>query len=132
MVSKIGKRLAVVRENAGFLQIPFAEKLGVSQSSYKNYERGASPVPASLIAKVCEDYDISPAWLLLGEGQIKSEMNGKLVEGVVLTIEKFAEVNNLEPPLDKKAKIIRFVYEEIVSGRDFKDKDVKRLFNTVM
>ncbi|MCV0429833.1 MAG: helix-turn-helix domain-containing protein [Roseibium sp.] len=131
-MSDIGKRLAVVRESAGFSQIPFAQKLGVSQSSYKNYERGASPVPVSLIARICEDYEVSPAWLVLGEGAIKSELNGELVEGAVLAVEKFAEAHDLDPPLERKAKLIRFVYEEVISGRDFGDKELKRIFNTVM
>lgn len=131
-VSEIGKRLAVVRESAGYSQIPFAEKLGVSQSSYKNYERGASPVPVGLVSRICEEYDVSPAWLLLGEGQIKSEMNGELVEAAVLAVEKFAQMNDLEPPLERKAKLIRFVYEEVISGRDFGDKELRRIFNTVL
>lgn len=131
-MSDIGKRLAVVRENAGYSQIPFSQKLGVSQSSYKNYERGASPVPVGLIARICEEYDVSPAWLILGEGQIKSDMNGELVEAAVLAVEKFAKMNDLEPPLERKAKLIRFVYEEVISGRDFGVKELKRIFNTIM
>lgn len=131
-VSDIGKRLAVVRENAGYSQIPFAQKLGVSQSSYKNYERGASPVPVGLIARICEEYDVSPAWLVMGEGEINSDMNGELVEAAVLAVEKFAKMKDLEPPLERKAKIIRFVYEELISGREFGDKELKRIFNTVL
>ena len=132
VMSDIGKRLAIVREREGFLQMPFAQELGVSQSAYKNYERGARPVPVSLIARICEDYGVSAAWLLLGEGQIKSEMNGELVEAAVLAVEKFAKMNDLEPPLERKAKLIRFVYEEVISGRDFGDKELKRIFNTIM
>lgn len=132
VMSDIGKRLAIVREREGFLQIPFAKELGVSQSAYKNYERGARPVPVSLIARICEDYGVSPAWLLLGEGQINSDMNGELVEAAVLAVEKFAKMNDLEPPVERKAKLIRFVYEEVISGRDFGDKELKRIFNTVM
>ncbi|AMN52416.1 hypothetical protein ACP90_08250 [Labrenzia sp. CP4] len=69
---------------------------------------------------------------MLGEGQIKSEMNGELVEAAVLAVEKFAQMNDLEPPLERKAKLIRFVYEEVISGRDFGDKELRRIFNTVL
>jgi hypothetical protein len=85
-----------------------------------------------LIARICEDYDVSPAWLLLGEGEIKSDMNGELIEVAVLAVEKFAKANDLDPPLEKKAKFIRFVYEEIISGKRFGDKELKRIFDTFM
>jgi transcriptional regulator with XRE-family HTH domain len=62
----IGKRLAEIRGAQGLNQIDFADALGVAQSTYKNYERGASPPPSALLAQICKTYGIDVQWLLFG------------------------------------------------------------------
>lgn len=64
----IGDRLADLREEAGLSQTQFAERTGTSQSAFAAYERGVREPPVSLICEACKAFDVSPAWLLFGEG----------------------------------------------------------------
>jgi transcriptional regulator with XRE-family HTH domain len=58
--------MAEVRAAQGLNQIDFAELVGVSRSAYKNYERGASDPPTSLVVQICERYGVDANWLLFG------------------------------------------------------------------
>lgn len=63
----LGMRLARVRAQAQLRQDDFAREHGVSISAYKNYERGATPIPVALIQKVAATYEINAEWLLFGD-----------------------------------------------------------------
>jgi DNA-binding transcriptional regulator YiaG len=41
----LGSRIALLRKRTGLNQVEFAQHLGISQSAFKNYERGASEPP---------------------------------------------------------------------------------------
>lgn len=64
----VGRRLAEIRKDKDERQPEFARKLGVSESAYKNYERGERDLPLKTAKDICERYDVNPAWLLLGNG----------------------------------------------------------------
>ena len=53
----------------------FANKLEVTEGSIRSYMRGTIP-KADIISKIVEIYDVSPAWLLLGEGEILKKSSG--------------------------------------------------------
>ena len=55
----------------------FADKLGVSEGNIRGYIKGVVP-KADVLEKIVRTYDVSPKWLLTGEGeinQIKIEKN---------------------------------------------------------
>lgn len=55
----------------------FADKLGVSEGNIRGYIKGVVP-KADVLEKIVRTYDVSPKWLLTGEGeinQIKTEKN---------------------------------------------------------
>jgi transcriptional regulator with XRE-family HTH domain len=73
----IGSRLREVREAIGKSQAGFANCLGVSLRAYSNYENGKTQPDAILLQTMCAEFDINPAWLLLGEGPMRrSESEG--------------------------------------------------------
>lgn len=110
----IGKRLAAIRKSRGLQQIPFSNEIGVSQSAYKNYERGASAVPTTLMAKLCKDYHISPAWFLLGEGPMTKEAHEKALQAAILKAHLWEEECGLKVDLKQHAKLVAKMYAEIV------------------
>ena len=62
----VGRRLRQVR---GFdmTQQKFAAKLGISQSQLSKYERGLIAPPASVLASLKTEFDVSIDWLLTGK-----------------------------------------------------------------
>jgi transcriptional regulator with XRE-family HTH domain len=86
---QLGRRLAKVRHDAGLNQIPFAEKLGVSQGAYTGYERGQREIPLKAYKVLYKEYGVLPDWFFFGEGcAYKHEL-----ENIRFLIKKFLEKN---------------------------------------
>lgn len=128
----ISDRLTAVRKSLGFNQIPFAKKIGASQSAYANYERGATVIPLTLAAEICRDYSISADWLLLGKGAMKTSNLNQLVEDAVITTREFITDNNLTISPEKEAKLVSFLLEEILSGNEISEERKTRIFEMAM
>ena len=67
----LGERLRQVRGNKS--QVEFGRIIGISQSSVGVYE-GESRLPDSkVLTSICNAFEISPAWLLMGTGPMHAE-----------------------------------------------------------
>jgi len=128
---EIHSRLKIVRKKQGVNQIPFARLVGVSQSAYANYERGATDVPISLAQKICKDFSVSADWLLLGNGAMEAKQLGSAVEEAVCEMRQFMDDNDLRIPPDKQGKIARFLFEEKTAGRQIDAEFLNRISRTV-
>lgn len=56
---EIGKKIKAARTNAGINQRDMAVKLGITNSTYSNYENVYSEPPVAIILKFCEIIGIS-------------------------------------------------------------------------
>ncbi|MCF2486969.1 helix-turn-helix domain-containing protein [Dyadobacter sp. CY347] len=61
-------RVKRLRENLNLSETQFAKKIGVSQATYNRLEKGSGNFTADAIAQIVKIFEISPYWLLLGEG----------------------------------------------------------------
>jgi len=62
---KAMKRLKQLREDSGLLQKEFAQKFGVSSSTYNRYEKGeVARMPHDFAVAVGKVYNISPSWIM--------------------------------------------------------------------
>lgn len=75
---QIGKRLEVFRTNKGSTQKEFAALLGLSPQTYGRYENGERSLPDEIKIKLIEQ-DVSPHWLLTGEGEMFASQNKEVV-----------------------------------------------------
>ena len=64
----IGKRLRCARVALGRSQDGMARELGIARQTLAGYENGHSEPLSSLLARLCEDFGLDPAWLLAGTG----------------------------------------------------------------
>jgi transcriptional regulator with XRE-family HTH domain len=128
----LSDRLTFLRKSTGKTQIPFAKEVGVSQSAYANYERGATEIPISLAVKVCLDYEISPSWLLLGEGTMKTMDVSNLLEDCVVSILKFLIDNDLPINPERIGRLVKFLFNDKYSGKAQTDEDTDRFLNTIL
>lgn len=109
----IAERLAHFRKSLGMTQIPFAKLLGVSQSAYKNYEREATDLPISLAVKLCQEYDLSAEWFLLGRSGMTAKMTDDIIESAVVVTREFLTEHRLDVPPEKEAKIVRYLIRKM-------------------
>ena len=99
---EIYDRLAFIRSKLGGSQKEFGALLGLSQSSYAKYEKGANAVPDHVKVKLVE-FGIDMNWLLTGEGPMFQDPNARasahLPENPAAPPEsKYDTVSHLPPP----------------------------------
>lgn len=61
-------RVKRLRENLNLSETQFAKKIGVSQATYNRLEKGSGNFTADAISQIVEIFEVSPYWLLLGDG----------------------------------------------------------------
>lgn len=112
------ERISAVRSRLGFSQADMAIKVGLPLRSYQNYERGEREAPIVLVRALYELFDVSPVWLLTGQG-VMLETKGQnerldtgLLQQVIEAVENFAV--SLPQPLsiDHKSRLIALLYEK--------------------
>lgn len=107
----IGKRIALVRKRLGLNQINFSKSFGISQSAFKNYERGVADPPAKLIVSICLEHEVSADWLLLGVGYMDASERKKTHENALRTVTTFLEMEQIELPLESAINLIDLIEE---------------------
>ncbi len=70
VMKEFRERLAVLFEESGKLQPKFAESIGVSEKTYRNYRDGITQPNADVLANIARAYNVNCEWLILGEGPI--------------------------------------------------------------
>ena len=63
---QVGKRLQNIRENCGYTQETFAEKLDIGVEHYRKIESGAYGLQPEKIMKLYSAYSIDPTYLITG------------------------------------------------------------------
>lgn len=124
---KIYERLLKVRKSQQKTQPPFAEELGVSLATYKNYERGITELPLSIAVIICTNFKISPSWLMLGVGNMIEINTLEIIEKSVLDIRKIISEYGLITTPTQEAKIVKYVVEERFDGVEMNSKKIIRL-----
>lgn len=69
-MKSIAERLVFIR--GSMPRRPFAEELGITESTLRNYEQGASSPNAETLEVICKKLRISPEWIVLGTGPMRA------------------------------------------------------------
>lgn len=124
---KMGERLLRVRQEQKLSQIEFVGPLGISATALKTYENGAREIPSSVLFKINESYGTNPLWLL-GYDNVETKFSGlnrplnfDLLVAVGTRVEQAIASTNDEYPLEKKWKIIAYLYEISLGEGNLKD-----------
>lgn len=70
------RRMSDLREDSDYSQTVVARELGISQTMYSRYERGATELPIRHLLALCRFYNVSSDYLL-GLDDIKDRKNKK-------------------------------------------------------
>jgi transcriptional regulator with XRE-family HTH domain len=128
---ELSDRLTLVRKGTGMTQIPFSKEVGVSQSAYANYERGASEIPFFLAIKICKKYKISPSWFMLGEGRRKSIDISKLMGESMVEVLTFIEDNKMTISPERTALLVNYLFELKYSNKSHTKNNTNKFLNTI-
>lgn len=108
----IGKRLNSLRTSSGLSQATFGEKIGVAQSTIRNYENDVRAPDSEVLKSICVNFDVSADWLLFGKeptacGSETAEIGGltnqekkQPTENIDMTKRKTADSSSFVPYAD--------------------------------
>ena len=68
---KIGKKLKEIRKSLGLSQQKFAEKCGLSQTTYSHYETGFNLITTMTAFSICKTYNISMDYIVGRTNNVK-------------------------------------------------------------
>lgn len=81
-MNDLAERLIALR--TGLSRREFAKSLGITESTLRNYEKGASSPDAQFLANICKKMALSPEWILFGIGPMRTaEAPPKKQEAIV-------------------------------------------------
>jgi transcriptional regulator with XRE-family HTH domain len=115
-------------------QEDFAARLGLKKNTIGRFERGEQKPGFDDLQTILSEFpDISPSWLLSGEGPMtRSAVGGselsvdkQVLWEVIVRVERiFARLSKPWPP-EKKAELIVLLHDEIMEG-ELKSEDVEK------
>ena len=82
-MSTVGQRVKLARKAAGLSQQQLAEKIGVTQPTIAELEKGDSK-SSKYVVEIALACDVSPRWLAKNEGDRQLTMNDLLAEFATL------------------------------------------------
>ena len=69
----------------------FAKDLGISQTTYSNYENGSRSIPDAIYVKLQNEYNVNLNWLICGKGEMFLPVSNK-TEKQIKTEKKLKEL----------------------------------------
>ena len=91
-------RLKKARKDLGYTQAEFADKLGMTTTSYNYLENGKTPLQDKHIKAICAIFGISENWLRHGDDF--EEFNNTLLSREILDVAKSLSLENQKCLLD--------------------------------
>lgn len=86
----IYERIRFLRKELNLSQPKFGEKMGVSRDVIANIELGRVPIKDMMLNLICKTFNVNPAWLTNGEGEI-------FIDTPNILIDNLAVEHNLTP-----------------------------------
>lgn len=126
----LGERIKLIRGDVS--RDKFAPRLKVSKNTLVNYETDVRIPDAVFLNKLLDLYpDISPTWLLTGQGEIKltggittadhfpaynpnqtaTGVSEELLQAVLEAVEDYLESVDGQLPANKKAQLVAMLYD---------------------
>lgn len=105
--------LKQARKNSNLTQLQVAEKLGVGQSTYKNYECGLREPNNDLLCKIAELFNVTTDYLLGRETTAPEPLNDLSVQFNMSALEKKILDNYLALPNHMRTDMMEFLHKSV-------------------
>ncbi len=129
MESKLsGERLKKLRKELGLTQKEFAERLGMKQNTFAQYEIGRNKPIDAVMALICKEFNANEEWLRYGKGNMFIELNREdelmLWAGKILASEtsdfRKRFVRLLASLSDQEWELLEKRINDLIQNRDIK------------
>lgn len=115
----VGRRISVMRKNAGLTQMELANKLGISYQAVSNWERGVAMPDISNLGALAKILGVTVDDII-GDEKISSIIEGKPVDGR-LSVDEFNAVSPLLGA-EKNRELLEKIELKTVNEADGKEK----------
>lgn len=124
-----GERLKRAVKNTGLSQDAFADSIGVSRASLKNWIAGSFTPDADILRFIQEKSGCSLDWLITGKGDpsgaaVIAPLDMEALEAAIALTEEAAKSVGAKLTPDKKASISAIIYEDIADSPDNQTSNV--------
>ena len=111
------QRFINARKSLHLTQAELAIQLGFKQSYISNIEKGRNEVTANIIIQLYKTFNISPDWLITGEGKMLSVYGTGTTAGPILEVEATndALVPSLQQEIDQVRTLLTSLQQTIDS-----------------
>lgn len=127
----IGQRLVEIRQPTGLSQGKFADKYGLSDRAYKNYELEIRDLPVSTALAISETEEVSLQWLLQGRGAKNTQELREAISAAITAFREACDPLFDRPSPDQESAIIVFLVETILAKGELDPKATESYFNSV-
>lgn len=127
----IGKRLLEIRQATGMSQAKFANKYGLSDRAYKNYELEIRELPLSTALKVSKQENISLTWLLKHQGAKTHIELSEAISSAITAFRAFCDPLPIRPSPEQEAAIVAFLVDMILDNGQLDSKATESYFKSV-
>lgn len=113
-------KLQEIRKKSGLTQQEIANKIGISQQAYGNYERDETSIPSKMVEKIAQILMIDPALL----GHTSELENDSITEFLAKSLTSYHAVHNAIELLRKEG------FEELKENESWKIKEGGKYYVT--
>lgn len=78
----MNERIKKIRKALDMTQQDFANKIGITQNTYANYEIGRRNPSNSVINNICKTFNVNEEWLRSGTGEMFTENNDDITMAI--------------------------------------------------
>lgn len=114
-MENIGQRIYAVRKELGLSMKKFADRIGVSDASVNNLEKGINNPSERTLKLICSEFNVNYAWLTEGQGEMFIEIPDNILDRLIKEYD-LEEDNKpilkayLEAKPETRKEILKFIH----------------------
>ena len=114
-MENIGQRIYAARKELGLSMKKFADRIGVSDASVNNLEKGINNPSERTLKLICSEFNVNYAWLTEGQGEMFIEIPDNILDRLIKEYD-LEEDNKpilkayLEAKPETRKEILKFIH----------------------
>ncbi|OED44133.1 hypothetical protein ACH42_08265 [Endozoicomonas sp. (ex Bugula neritina AB1)] len=104
-MSKIHKRIELIRKLEGLTRGELAERCGIREQTLENIEYGKQRTPAELVEQLCTLFPFASSYIITGNAEIKFTKSDK--EKIKHLVGELETVQDLDKEITKRRRTYR-------------------------
>lgn len=114
-MENIGQRIYAVRKELGLSMKKFADRIGVSDASVNNLEKGINNPSERTLKLICSEFNVNYAWLTEGQGEMFIEIPDNILDRLIKEYDleednKLILKAYLEAKPETRKEILKFIH----------------------